>query len=305
MSRKFEGNANGPDKDEETLGSFYMGRMQPPPENERVLPRGLLATIVIVAFAGILWYAYPESSDNYDAADVPVIKADTAAYKFTPDDPGGMEVRHQDSTVFNPLVKKPTDSVERLLPKPEEPLNKQDAIQAGDTAPALKKAEKAGLNLEPAPEDGGAGAEKVVDTTAPKSPTLTELATAKTQDTPPAKTDEKTAEKPAETKPAEKEEAKATPKAEDKKETATTTASGFYMQLGAFRDTAKVDAEWSKLQKKFPSSLEGLSKRIEKADLGAKGTWYRLHAGPVAESKARAICASLKADGAGCIVRKL
>lgn len=299
MSRKFEGNANGSDKDEETLGSFYMGRMQPPPENERVLPRGLLATIVIIAFAGILWYAYPESSENYDAADVPVIKADAQTYKFTPDDPGGMEVRHQDSTVFNPLVKKPTESVERLLPKPEEPLNKQDAIQAGDTAPAVKTAGKAGLNLEPAPEDGGAGAEKVVDTT--KAPTLTELATAKTQDAP----IEKVEEKKEAAKPVEKAEVKAEPKAEEKKEAVSTGASGFYMQLGAFRDTAKVDAEWSKLQKKFPTSLGGLSKRIEKADLGAKGTWYRLHAGPVAEGKARDICASLKADGAGCMVRKL
>ncbi len=301
MSRKFEGKDNNTDKDEETLGSFYMGRMQAPVENERVLPRGLLAGIVVVIFAGILWYAYPESSENYDAADVPVIKADAATYKFTPDDPGGMEVRHQDSTVFNPLVKKPAEDVERLLPKPEEPLNKQDAIQAGDSKPAATKpAQEAGLNLAPAAEDGGEGAEKVVSADAEeKAPTLTELATAKAPEGPEAA--------PVEEKPAEKVEAKEAPKAEEKKETSTasTTASGFYMQLGAFRDTSKVDQEWAKMQKKFPKSLGGLSKRVEKADLGAKGTWYRLHAGPVAEGKARDICAALKADGAGCMVKKL
>lgn len=301
MSRKFEGKDGNTDKDEETLGSFYMGRMQAPVENERVLPRGLLATIVVVIFAGVLWYAYPDSAENYDAADVPVIKADATTYKFTPDDPGGMEVRHQDSTVFNPLVKKPAEDIERLLPKPEEPLNKQDAIQAGDTKPAdVKPAQEAGLNLAPAAEDGGEGAEKVVskeDTD--KSPTLTELATAKAPEGPEAE--------PAQEKPAAKVEEKEEPKAEAKKETAvaSTGAAGFYMQLGAFRDTSKVDEEWAKMQKKFPKSLGGLSKRIEKADLGGKGTWYRLHAGPVAESKAKEICTALKADGAGCMVRKL
>lgn len=302
MSRKFEGSDSHVDKDEETLGSFYMGRMQPSPENERVLPRGLLASIVVIIFAGIIWYAYPGSDENYDASDVPVIKAQTETYKFTPDDPGGMEVRHQDSTVFNPLVKKSADDVERLLPKPEEPMDKQDAIQAGDTAPVSKPAEKAGLNLEPATDDGVAGAEKVVAAEDAKKTTLTELATAKA---PEVKAEEP---KPAEPPVAEKKaEVKEAPKVEEKKAAAepTTTASGFYVQLGAFRDTSKVNEEWKKLQKKFPSSLGSLSKRIEKADLGSKGIWYRLNAGPVDESKARSICTSLKADGAGCMVRKL
>ncbi len=299
MSRRFDGKT-GNDKDEETLGSFYMGRMQPPPENERVLPRGLLAGIVVVIFAGILWYAYPDSEGQYDAADVPLIKADTTAYKFTPDDPGGMEVRHQDSTVFNPLVKKEARDVERLLPKPEEPLNKDTAIQSGDAAKAPVSSAASGLNLEPAPEEGDAGAEKVVPKDDGKKQTLTALATAKPADTvEAAKPESVKAEPKKEEKPVEKKAEKAAEKA------ATTTAGGFYMQLGAFRETAKADEEWRKLQKKFPQSLYGLSKRVEKADLGAKGTWYRLHAGPVAESKARDLCSRLKADGAGCMVRKL
>lgn len=309
MSRKFEGNGQGTDnRDEDTLGSFYMGRMQPPPENERVLPRGLLASIVVVIFAGIIWYAYPGGGEHYDAGDVPVIKADAAPYKFTPDDPGGMEVRHQDSTVFNPLVKKSADDVERLLPRPEEPMDKQDAIQAGDAAPAAKPAEKAGLNLEPAPEDGGAGTEKVVMSgDAAKKQPLTEMATAPAATVPEASAD--TTEK---TTPAVQQDEAVSAKPEAKVESAVKetadpapAAGGFYIQLGAFRDKSKADEEWKKLQKKFPAALSGLSSRVEKADLGAKGIWYRLHAGPVAESKARAVCAGMKADGAGCMVRKL
>ena len=115
--------------DDETMGSFYMGRMRPPPEPQRVMPKGLLASITFVAFAIILWYAYPRGVEQQDMADVPLIAADKAPYKFKPENPGGMEVRHQDSTVFNPLVKKEVAEVERLAPQPEEAMDKEEALK--------------------------------------------------------------------------------------------------------------------------------------------------------------------------------
>lgn len=315
MSRKFEGNEGQPQEDD-TLGSYYMGRMRPPPENGRVLPRGLVASVVVLAFIGIIWYAYPSGDDTGDAADVPVISADTAAYKFKPEDPGGMEIRHQDSTVFNPLVKKNADEVEHLLPTTEEPLDKADALKAEDTKSAAKP-----LDMQLEKQDG---AEKVVTTEeadaakakadaaakadADKKPTLTELATK----TVPVAKPETPAEAKEEAKPVEKPAAKEDSKTADSK-TADTKAApaaagaagGFYMQLGAFREAPKAQDEWRKLQKKFPQSLSKLSSRVERADLGAKGVWYRLYAGPAPESSARDICTRLKADGTGCMVRKL
>ncbi len=310
MSRRFDGDESK--KDEETLGSFYMGRMQPPPDTSRVMPRGLIATLVVLAFAGILWYAYPDGEGSIAAGDVPVIAADTATYKFKPDDPGGMEVRHQDSTVFNPLVRKETEQVERLLPRPEEPMDKDNALKSAEAAPAPDlPGVNEGLKLEPAGDTTTEKLEKVVpekeqaDAAPEATPaTLTELATARAVET----------EKPAEVEPVvETPAAEEKPAVEAKKEaakpevkTTTIAGSGFYLQLGSFRDAKGADAEFKKMQRRFPQSLSALSSRVERTDLAAKGIWHRLYAGPLPEAKAREVCARLKSENpSGCIVRKL
>ncbi len=147
--------------EDETMGSFYMGRMRPPPEPQRVLPKGLLAGVTFVAFAIILWYAYPRGVEQQNMSDVPLIAADKAAYKFKPENPGGIEVRHQDSTVFNPLVKKEVEEVERLAPQPEEPMNKEEALkvpEAEKAEPALAETTEMKLDLQA--DADGTGAEK-------------------------------------------------------------------------------------------------------------------------------------------------
>lgn len=115
-------------KDEDTLGSFYMGRMRPAPEVKRTMPKGVVTIGTLAAFAAIIWYAYPQGAERHEGMDVPVITADKEAYKFKPEDPGGMEVRHQDSTVFAPLEKK-AETVEKILPQTEEPLDKNTVLK--------------------------------------------------------------------------------------------------------------------------------------------------------------------------------
>lgn len=138
---------NKPNKEDENLGSFYMGRTRPTAQPKRFLPPGVLTAMALFVFAGILWYAYPQGAQKYSDIDVPVVKADTAPIKEEPVDPGGMEVRHQDSTVFDPLQKNTAATVEKLLPAQEEPLDK-DVIKsptppklpmAAEVKPAVKK----------------------------------------------------------------------------------------------------------------------------------------------------------------------
>lgn len=129
-------------KDEDTLGSFYMGRMRPAPEVKRTMPKGVVTIGTLAAFAAIIWYAYPQGAERHEGMDVPVITADKEAYKFKPEDPGGMEVRHQDSTVFAPLEKK-AETVERILPQTEEPLDKNAVLKLApvEEKPEVKIAE--------------------------------------------------------------------------------------------------------------------------------------------------------------------
>ncbi len=78
------------------------------------------------------------------------------------------------------------------------------------------------------------------------------------------------------------------------------------MQLGSFKDAAVAKSEWAKLQKKYPQSLSSLGSRVERTDLGFKGIWHRLYAGPQSKDKATDTCKKLIAAGAGgCLVRKL
>lgn len=231
-------------KDDENLGSFYMGRTRSPAGPKRRFPPGVLTAVALFAFAGILWYAYPRGAEKYSDMDVPVVKADTAPIKAEPVDPGGMEVRHQDSTVFDPLEKSAGSEVEKLLPAQEEPLNKDVEIKSKVAAPDV-----------------------------------------------------------AETSPVPV-------KAEGKRTAAASAGNAakgnVYIQLGSFHDIEGAKKDWLRLKTKYPELLGNLEMKTERADLGAKGVYFRLQAGKLDGARAKEVCAALKVEKAGgCIlVRK-
>jgi hypothetical protein len=251
-------------RENEPMGSFYIGRMKPAaPKPPKGLPRGLLAVVSLIAFAAVIWYAYPQGQEKYNTSDIPLVRADSEQYKFKPEDPGGMVVPHQDSTVFDQVDKSAAARVEKLMPQTEEPMEKSLALSRAKS-----------MNLTPADETNTAAAS-----------TEKKLEDMKKQ--------------------AELLEKKIAPVETPKTEAAPVKAvmSKSYIQLGAFRDVAAAKQEWARLQKKY-NDLSGLKMRTEKADLGAKGVYYRLQAGVSSEAKAKNICAAMKANKNGCIVVK-
>ncbi len=79
-------------------------------------------------------------------------------------------------------------------------------------------------------------------------------------------------------------------------------ASGsYYVQLASVDAESKASVEWKNLQKKF-SSLAGQQFRVQRADL-AKGTFYRIQAGPMDKATASTVCNSIKAQKpGGCLI---
>lgn len=296
-------NQRNQNKQDDTIGSFYMGRMRPPPPPpKRVVPKGLLTFIALLAFIAIIWYAYPQGQEKYENTDVPLIKADAAPYKFKPDDPGGMEVRHQDSTVFDPLEKKGKAEVEKLMPAAEEPVTKDAALQG---KPAIENGAPQ-LNLDTQMQKVAEGTEKVIFPAAAKAQPEAKVLTDKKS------ADKKSADKVAadKSKPTPKPAAK-TPdakdaKSSDTKKTAAPSAisGGTYVRLGSYRNRAGAEQDWTTLKKKYPQYLGGLGMRVVPVDLGARGTFNRLEAGGVSETRAREICAALAKTSGGCIVVK-
>ena len=83
----------------------------------------------------------------------------------------------------------------------------------------------------------------------------------------------------------------------------TIPASSWQVQLAASRAATAAKAEGERLKKKYSDVLGGMAVNIVRADLGAKGVFYRIRLGPAGDkAKARAVCADLSKRGQGCLV---
>jgi SPOR domain len=82
-------------------------------------------------------------------------------------------------------------------------------------------------------------------------------------------------------------------------------ASGHYaVQLTSQRSDAGARAAYRSLQGRFPQ-LRGRAPMVRRANLGAKGVYYRALVGPFGSAEqADSLCNSLKAAGGNCIVEK-
>jgi cell division septation protein DedD len=101
--------------------------------------------------------------------------------------------------------------------------------------------------------------------------------------------------KPKAVKPAAQQTAAATPQAGPVK---------YVVQVGSKKNQTEALASFADMQQKYPTLLANYRPIVQKADLGAKGTWYRLRIGPITEkSAASKLCTQLKSQGlADCLV---
>ena len=84
---------------------------------------------------------------------------------------------------------------------------------------------------------------------------------------------------------------------------AESAPSGFVVQLSSQKTESEAQAAFRSLQAKFPTELGGRQPIIRRADLGAKGVFYRTLVGPFASAQdASQFCANYKAAGGQCVV---
>ena len=266
-----------------------------------------------VALAGIVgWFVLSPRYAVNNPEEIPVIRRPQTAIKVQPSDPGGMEILNQDKSVYDIVEKKPEDDtkIENLLPPPEVP--QLPVVTAEVETPAQteignpKVAQKAeeiikAAEQKKAPQPAetvkvSVAAPAVEVKTEPaeiKEVTIKEAAAAPAPAAAaPAPTVEKVAIPAKVTVPAPKEN------------NTPAVAGNWQVQLLSSTNRASVDAAWNNLQKKYPV-LKNQPQEIETADLGAKGTYYRLKAGAFSDrAGADKLCADIKALGGTCIVKK-
>jgi cell division septation protein DedD len=288
----------------------YADEEEPSRRSGRFLPLAI-ALAALVGFGAIVWYAYSWGVGQVPNQVLPVVRAPEGPVKERPENPGGMEVPYQDKLVLNGRMEgNGGEAVERLLPPPETPQPPEAAPEAegqpeAETAvaepPRLDVAEEAfkpeGQSAEAPPAPASEAAPETTAAAAPTPPApepVAPKAEAPKPETP--KTEPAKAEA---TQPAPEPEVKPAP-------TPREAASGAYvMQMASLRSESDAQAAWKRIQAKHVALLEGLKPLVERADLGDRGVFYRLQAGPF-PSKATAddLCAQLKAAGQDCLVKK-
>ncbi|HXS40373.1 MAG TPA: SPOR domain-containing protein [Stellaceae bacterium] len=248
----------------------------PPPRlRDRLRLRITLPCLLAVVVALGAGWVYKANKPPATLAMVPEIHPDAAPVKEAPANPGGMVVPDQDSALLN-REGKPAAKVEQLLPPPEPVLPRPIAPppQAQETA------------LAPPPRPA-----------APAQPPVTQAAPAP----PPSTTHSAAAAAAAHAAPA------AAPKAASAapQPVPAAAASGWRLQLGAVRSEAAAREAWQRLKTEQPDILGKLALATPRVDLGAKGIFYRVQAGPIADGNvAERSCAALKARHVGCLVVK-
>lgn len=298
---------------------------EPPPRRSRALGV-FVATFALAGFAAVVWYAYDQGLQRGSEATAPLIKADTTPTKVRPEQPGGLQVPNQDKLVYDAM--RPGTSaepkVERLLPPPERPVTPPPpppppAPSAGAAVPpvvaAAPQAIEPGIpparivtpaptHRIPAPGDAAAPQAEPRPDPVPAPPPVAAPAPPPAPPPSPVVTPVPAAPPPAPA-PAPERPAPVAAPAPAPPPAAAPAPGGFRIQVGALRDEAAADAEWSRLQKRYPAELAGLQHRTQRVDLGpGKGVFFRIQSSGVSEASAAAICAGLKAKGQPCIVVK-
>ena len=96
-----------------------------------------------------------------------------------------------------------------------------------------------------------------------------------------------------------------TPPVANASKTASAAAAGgsFLVQLGAFTSEDQAQSHATQIVGRHADLLNGLNQDIQRADLGAKGIYYRLRFGPFGSRKEAAEkCSALKSAGQDCVV---
>lgn len=239
------------------------------PRNRQAL-RAVLLCIAVAGLAGGSWWAgHSGQPAAQDTSAVPEIHPDAAPVKEAPSNPGGMVVPDQDSVLLNHEGKA---QPEELLPPPEAV--KPRPVAATPPQPVTPPLAKTVSVAPPAPAPALA---------APAPAPPPHIAAA----------------------PAPPPQVATAPAAKLAPPPSVATGKGYRLQLGALASEDAAKQEWLRLQRREPDVLGRLSLTVSRIDLGAKGIYYRIQAGPIADAgQAAQSCAALKSRNIGCILVK-
>lgn len=247
-----------------------------------------LAIGVLLVFGAVVWNTYRQGVRS-SGAGIPSVIADAQPYKRTPEDRGGIAVPDTDKRFYDQMDASDRPESSDTSIADFEDARSTEFLQGGPPIELRPGIESGGAN-ETDPENG------MPNIVADQIRALANL------DERPAESDEDV--EIASLNPAPMPMA-AGPmvNAQATSEFEFSDNGAYLVQIAAFRSEEAAEAAWRKASGSRPDIYRGAAKHIQRADLGAKGVFYRLRVGAFAErSEATAFCTTLKSAGENCIV---
>jgi hypothetical protein len=254
----------------------------PPPPRDSLLMRvnrrrGQILTVMvsvaaIASFGSVVWWAHNQDVKAGGKGLEPlVVQAPTTPTRVKPENAGGLVPPDQDKEVYNRIQAGtvPTQP-EKLLPGPTNP-----------------KLPPNGLPTPAAP--------KPAEAEATKTPTPLQAAPAPA---PKPEASAAAAVQPTDVKPGA---AEAGPSIASLIENMSGPTGGWRIQVAAAKSEDVAKSTWAKLQSAHGDVMANLRMQAVRVDLGDKGVWYRVQAGPLDEKQAQSICSTLKSRKADCV----
>lgn len=196
------------------------------------------------------------------SGEIPTIKADSS-YKQKPEQPGGIDIPHQDVQVYHEIDGSAV--AENAKPTVEHMLPPPEEPQA---AALVQPAPAAAPAVENTPTNPVVEAPVPIVPPAAATPVVAAVKAAA----------------PAEGKPA------------------PVAKGNTVVQLAALPDQHAAEVMAKNLQNKYKAQLGAAQLHPVRADLGAKGIFYRIQSQRLPDADANAICAALKSLHAGCLL---
>ena len=258
----------------------------PPPPRDSLLSRvnrrrGQILTVMvsiaaIASFGSVVWWAHNQDVKAGGKGLEPlVVQAPATPARVKPENAGGLVPPNQDKEVFNRIAPGAVQTQpEKLLPaatNPKLPAN-------GLPTPAVPKPTETEPAKTPTPMQANApaaGSPPPPTSTNPPTPTATDV-------------------KPATTE--------AGPSIASLIDNLSGPTGGWRVQVASVKNEDVAKSTWARLQSAHGDVMANLRMQAVRVDLGDKGVWYRVQAGPLDEKQAQTVCSTLKNRKADCVL---